>query len=242
MPVERSPVFVLAHGVDWERARRAHAAVCRVAADAPLYRGDDGPSVLVADDPIEGPLAESVARHVRRLERYRKLPLGSLAAPVEPFGLILVVLSAVGGGVAGAAGADLWAAIKRTLRRAWRWLRRRPAQEGPAGSELARLLDDLAAVYDEDGWPLDAPVLVRVARARITLVVESDLPEEAKRLAEELAAREPTHPQPAEVPLRWDRPLRRWRPLTDQWATWTEIHALGWDVDPARHRVRQEES
>ena len=234
MPVDAQRTFVLAHGVDMEIARRALAAVCSMAPHAKLHSGEHGWRVLDLRDPIEGPLADSVSRHVRRMQDFADMPAGSVAASPEPFGVVLVVLGALGGGVAGAAGADLWAGIKRAARR----LRRAPGRKRsePVDGELARLLDDLATLYEAGGWPLGAPVLVRLTEARITLVVEPGLPEDAKRHAEELGSRRSDPGAELHVPLRWDRDEHRWRRLNDDWATWSAIWSLGWDVDPARQR------
>jgi hypothetical protein len=241
--------FVLAIGTTPAQALQAHATLRALDETAELrgrrarfdqwhYKGFGFRFVdLDADDPIEGPIARTVAAAEQRLEAEAEAEFTSgrfTSRFVVPVSVIVAVVPAIASGMIGAAGGDLWKVVKRSVAAGWRRLRGRPAPQ--EDRPLPRLLEELAEFYRDKG-PIFGPLLLRLPDVRITLLVEPDLPERAKRAAERrIAAGAAGSGGATERPLRWDRQRRDWLELDDDWAEERPLRELAREIRSSAQR------
>ena len=218
--------YVFATGTSPRSALRAQAAIQDVFGACELKtreedeyhdtRGDWGFGVteLSRQDPIEGPLQES-------LEEFDQdaadLARGSVSALVEPFSFIIVGISfligAVASGFGQRAGEDLYDAAKARLGG-----RSSDAELEPdLGLRLARVFEGRGQSYTQTSLA-GGPIFLRVNGSEVTFLCEPDLPDAAVRAATRLVLRDDVGPEDTSRPLRWSARAERWEPLPDGWA------------------------
>jgi hypothetical protein len=227
---------VLAIGVTALQAVQAQRAVLDVLPEADLLAPDDEATreqysnftqsfrfvELDPRDPIEAQLLASYLTYKRQVEELLGRWGAGTSNFVDPFSAIVVALAQ--------ASAD---GAAEPLEGRGPWRRLRGVLQGRAGGEapsarssvLARLLTGLGYAYG-GGFP--GPVLLELIDARVTLVGEPGLPDEALALAQELVARGAS--EDFHLPLRWDGGLGRWAPLPEGWSDQAHLRRLATEI------------
>lgn len=223
-----SASFVFASGTTAAQAMQFHRAVAEFAPSVTLRARPDEEwhyGDKFGFEYIELDSAEPVQAALKEVSDARNERIKSEAQTsrqfnfTEPLSFVLIVLTAIGAGAASEVGKDLWSGVKGGVR--WLWSRVRQGREPP--SAFARLFEDLGRYHDRKStW--NPVVLFRVARVRLTFVVEPGMPKEAIKQAERLINRPKRNM--VDVPLRWNRDRSKWLPLPGAFRsedTWREL-------------------
>jgi hypothetical protein len=214
-----SPPYVFVSETMDDFALEIHAVVAKFAPQAPLLThpqrdirrflpGAESFQFFDLDplDPAQAPLQRVLA--MRDAASARNVNPNVLRSS-DPLGFVLIVLTAIGAGLASGIGGDIWRAIKQEFAN----LRGTPGTEPRAmesePSELRRLFDELASVRSD----IQPIVLVRLAEANRTFVVETNLPAIAITKAEHLVRRH--NIGSADITLRWSQERNQWLAMSD---------------------------
>lgn len=163
---------------------------------------------LDTSEPVQAALwaviCEREARLARNAERNRDVHFF-----VEPLGVVLIILGAVGGGIAGKVGEDLYQAGKGVAKKGWAWLRHRLAKDD-GKRELVELFAKIGETHNaETGW--NPIILLQVPMAQLTFIVEPGLPEDAALEASHEIRRK-AGPVKDKI-LQWSEGGSCWRPI-----------------------------
>lgn len=148
---------------------------------------------------------------------------GNIRYSMDYPNLIYIALGAIGAGITGEIGKDLWSSVKIIWKRLWNWLQ----QNEKEPSQFERLITDLQ-MFLRTKKALNVVILLQIRKARLTFIIDPCLPKKAIKQAEHILNRPKQNF--LDSPLRWDRDHNKWLPDMNAILTEEALRELRADI------------